>query len=140
MKYFSVIILLLLLKPAYCQENGTVTIDLSQKKWHIENSIGKNIVSLSQLPESVNILFPDNNFSAYKIQINPDTSKQKFWMGLGCNNDSCIKIMLADFTGNMITLRFTGDYLVGIGNRLLAKSKKIILEKGKLFIKIIPPG
>ena len=140
MKYFSAIILLLLLKPAYCQENGTVTIDLSQKKWHIENSIGKNIVSLSQLPESVNILFPDNNFSAYKIQINPDTSKQKFWMGLGCNNDSCIKIMLADFTGNMITLRFTGDYLVGIGNRLLAKSKKIILEKGKLFIKIIPPA
>jgi len=50
-----------------------------------------------------------------------------------------VKLFLTDIKEKNIELKFSGEFLIGIGNRLLDKPKKIYLEKGKFYLKILEP-
>lgn len=132
-----VFLCLLLFDEAISQQAKNVTLDLRTKKWFVENDIKKEPLSLTEIPAVLSIIFPEDNFMNYQIQINGDSPNNKIFIGLQCTDKSCIQMQLSDIDSQTVRIKFAGGYLVGINNRLLDSPRKIELEKGKLLIEII---
>ena len=96
----------------------------------------KRKINIDKLPDSIVLTFPDDDPKNFLMQFNKDSLK--FFVGFGCDGDTCIKLLLRDVKEGKIVLYFLENKLSGISDRRFDKPREVLSKKGEniLFIAI----
>lgn len=115
----------------------TVMVYLKEKEAFRKIPVTKGVINLDALPDTMTLVFPDEDPQQFAIQFNEDNSKDRFTVSINCK-DSCEKILLSDIRDKKLHLIFRDSLLTGIGSRSFAP-RKVKLDKNKkpVLIKIL---
>ncbi len=113
------------------QNNVTVYLKERQAYTEIKVDSKSQSVSLKGQIDTLILVFPDDDFANYSLQVNKDSLR--FYLSFACSGDSCELLKLSDIKERKLFLAFAENKLISVSGRAVKseKPRQLVINKNK---------